>query len=282
MTVTLAKGGNFVLEAEAPGIAQVRVGIGWTSGPGSGAIEIDGLLSLVEEGGGSGRLVLVHQVPNPDESVAAPPGPVVGDAERLVVTLAAGPPSVTRLQFGATIYDANARRQTFRSVRGAYIRVVNHANGIELGRYTLDVETGSETAMVFGELYRNPRGWKFRAVGQGYAAGLRGIAGGSGEPHSARPGEVTDYLRRISPARSRRSLAEHLDPSHAAPPAPPAPSTRPAAHAKPPAAQAKPPAAQAKPPSTQRSPAQARPSQAPPSRATPSQARPRPPQPAAP
>src|SRR3954470_148407 len=218
MTVTLAKGGNFVLEAEAPGIAQVRVGIGWTSGPGSGAIEIDGLLSLVEEGGGSGRLVLVHQVPNPDESVAAPPGPVVGDAERLVVTLAKVPSSVSRLQFGATIYDANGRRQTFRSVRGAYIRLVDHANGIEIARYTLDVETGSETAMVFGELYRNPRGWKFRAVGQGYAAGLRGIAGGSGEPRSVRPVEVTDYLRRTSPARSRRTLAEHLDPPHATPP----------------------------------------------------------------
>jgi tellurium resistance protein TerD len=30
--------------------------------------------------------------------------------------------------------------------------------------------------MVFGELYRNGSDWKFRAVGQGYANGLRGIA----------------------------------------------------------------------------------------------------------
>src|SRR3954469_8404507 len=233
MTVTLAKGGNLVLQAEAPGIEQVRIGLGWTSGPGSSAIEIDGLLSLVEEGGGSERLVLVHQVPNPDESVAAPPGPIVGDAERLVVTLAAVPASVRRLQFGATIYDANARRQTFRSVRGAYIRLVNHANGVEIARYTLDVETGSETAMVFGELYRNPRGWKFRAVGQGYAAGLRGIAGGSGEPYAARPVEVTDYLRRMSSARSRRTLAEHLDPPRAAPLTPPAAPARPAQASRP-------------------------------------------------
>ncbi|KJS58128.1 TerD family protein, partial [Streptomyces rubellomurinus] len=33
-----------------------------------------------------------------------------------------------------------------------------------------------ETAMVFGELYRNGAEWKFRAIGQGYASGLRGIA----------------------------------------------------------------------------------------------------------
>ncbi len=30
--------------------------------------------------------------------------------------------------------------------------------------------------MVFGELYRNGPDWKFQAVGQGYASGLRGIA----------------------------------------------------------------------------------------------------------
>jgi tellurium resistance protein TerD len=30
--------------------------------------------------------------------------------------------------------------------------------------------------MIFGELYRNAGEWKFRAVGQGYASGLAGIA----------------------------------------------------------------------------------------------------------
>ncbi len=30
--------------------------------------------------------------------------------------------------------------------------------------------------MVFGELYRNGAEWKFRAIGQGYASGLAGIA----------------------------------------------------------------------------------------------------------
>ncbi|WP_198536857.1 TerD family protein, partial [Streptomyces wadayamensis] len=51
----------------------------------------------------------------------------------------------------------------FGQVRNAYIRIVNQAGG-------------TETAMVFGELYRNGAEWKFRAVGQGYASGLVGIA----------------------------------------------------------------------------------------------------------
>jgi len=30
--------------------------------------------------------------------------------------------------------------------------------------------------MIFAEIYRNRAEWKFRAVGQGYATGLHGIA----------------------------------------------------------------------------------------------------------
>jgi stress response protein SCP2/uncharacterized protein involved in tellurium resistance len=215
VTVTLPKGGNLLLADEAPGIEQVRVGLGWSTAPGSGAIELDGVLSLIDNSGPNGRLLLAHQVPNPAELVGThpPSGPVVGDVEKLVVTLPAVPSAVTRIVFGVAIYDAANRRQTFRSVRGAYIRVVNDANGIEVARYTLEPETGAESAMIFGELYRNPRGWKFRAVGQGYSTGLRGIAGvGTGEPATARPVDISGYVRRTSPARSRRSLAEHLSP----------------------------------------------------------------------
>ena len=46
----------------------------------------------------------------------------------------------------------------------------------ELARYDLSEDASTETAMIFGELYRNGAEWKFRAVGQGYASGLAGIA----------------------------------------------------------------------------------------------------------
>ena len=57
-------------------------------------------------------------------------------------------------------------------MRNAFIRVVNQADGTELARYDLTEDASTETAMVFGELYRNGAEWKFRAVGQGYASGL--------------------------------------------------------------------------------------------------------------
>ena len=50
------------------------------------------------------------------------------------------------------------------------------AVGAELARYDLTVDASTEPAMIFGELYRTGAEWKFRAVGQGYASGLAGIA----------------------------------------------------------------------------------------------------------
>jgi tellurium resistance protein TerD len=54
--------------------------------------------------------------------------------------------------------------------------VVNQADNAELARYDLSEDYSTETALVFGELYRNGAEWKFRAVGQGYASGLAGVA----------------------------------------------------------------------------------------------------------
>ncbi len=75
-----------------------------------------------------------------------------------------------------SIYDAENRGQSFGQVRNAFIRIVNEDGGSELTRYDLTEDASSETAMIFGELYRYNGEWKFRAVGQGYASGLGGIA----------------------------------------------------------------------------------------------------------
>ena len=92
------------------------------------------------------------------------------------VNLAAVPADVDKIVFPVSIYEADARGQSFGQVRNAFIRVVDQADGTELARYDLSEDASTETAMVFGELYRNGAEWKFRAVGQGYASGLAGIA----------------------------------------------------------------------------------------------------------
>ena len=92
------------------------------------------------------------------------------------VNLAGVPAEVDKIVVTVSIYDAEARQQSFGQVRNAYIRVVNQADNNEITRYDLSEDASTETAMIFGELYRNGADWKFRAVGQGYSTGLAGIA----------------------------------------------------------------------------------------------------------
>ena len=89
-----------------------------------------------------------------------------------VIDLAKVPADVQKAAFSVTIHDAEARKQNFGQVSNAYIRVVNKADGKEIARYDLSEDYSTETAMIFGEVYRHNGDWKFRAVGQGYSGGL--------------------------------------------------------------------------------------------------------------
>jgi len=42
----------------------------------------------------------------------------------------------------------------------------------EVTRYGLSENASTETAMIFGEIYRYEGEWKFKAVGQGFKGGL--------------------------------------------------------------------------------------------------------------
>lgn len=61
-------------------------------------------------------------------------------------------------------------------VSNSFIRVYDNDNGVEIARFDLSEDASTETAMVFGELYRHGSEWKFRAVGQGFAGGLSAMA----------------------------------------------------------------------------------------------------------
>jgi tellurium resistance protein TerD len=99
-----------------------------------------------------------------------------GDDEQVKVNLAGMAAEADKIVFMVSIYEGDTKGQSFGQVRNAFIRVVNAADNKELARYDLSEDASTETAMVFGEVYRNGSDWKFRAVGQGYASGLTGIA----------------------------------------------------------------------------------------------------------
>ena len=184
MGVSLTKGGNVSLTKQAPGLDAVTVGLGWDLRTTTGAdFDLDASALVLDASGKiitDRHFVFFNNLRTPDGSVVHSgdntTGAGEGDDERLEVDFGAMPDAAERVAFAVSIYDADARGQSFGQVRNAYIRVLNRADGTEMARYDLTEDASMETAMVFGELYRHNDEWKFRAVGQGYASGLAGIA----------------------------------------------------------------------------------------------------------
>ncbi|ARF80533.1 TerD family protein [Kitasatospora aureofaciens] len=184
MVVTLAKGGNVSLTKAAPNLTQVQIGLGWSARSTTGApFDLDAS-ALICGGGrvlGDEYFVFYNNLKSPEGSVEHQGDNLVGgddtgDDELVLVNLELVPAQADKVVFAVSIYEAEARLQNFGQVRNAYIRVVNSVDGQEIARYDLSEDASNETAMIFGELYRYAGEWKFRAVGQGYASGLRGIA----------------------------------------------------------------------------------------------------------
>ncbi|MFE9253680.1 TerD family protein [Streptomyces sp. NPDC006879] len=183
MGVTLAKGGNVSLSKAAPNLTKVMVGLGWDARSTTGAdFDLDASALLCSGGRvlGDAYFVFYNNLKSPDGSVEHTgdnlTGEGEGDDESILIDLSLVPAEVDKIVFPVSIHDADARNQTFGQITNAFIRVVNQADDAELARYDLSEDASTETAMIFGEVYRYGGEWKFRAVGQGYASGLRGIA----------------------------------------------------------------------------------------------------------
>jgi tellurium resistance protein TerD len=184
VSVSLSKGGNVSLSKEAPGLTNVVVGLGWDVRTTTGT-EFDLDASAIVAGAegkvlSDKHFIFFNNLVSPDGTVEHTgdnlTGEGEGDDEQVKVNLAGMAADVDKVVFPVSIYDADSRSQSFGQVRNAFIRVMNEAGGAEIARYDLSEDASTETAMVFGELYRNGAEWKFRAVGQGYASGLAGIA----------------------------------------------------------------------------------------------------------
>lgn len=188
MPVNLTKGGNVNLSKAAPSLQGVVVGLGWDARATDGAtFDLDASAFLLNAGGkvrSNLDFIYYNNKCSPCTSVEHvgdnQTGAGDGDDECVKVALTQLPANVDRISFCVTIHEADLRRQNFGMVSRAFIRVVDPSNGVELARYDLSEDASIETAMIFGELYRNQGEWKFRAMGQGFAGGLAALAGSFG------------------------------------------------------------------------------------------------------
>jgi tellurium resistance protein TerD len=169
----------------ASDLRQVTIGLGWAASSTSGVeFDLDASALMLGSDGkvlSDEHFVFYQNLGSPDGAVRHNGDDTTGgtgdsDDETIDVDLSLVPLQCTSILFAVSIYQGDERGQRFGQVRQAYIRVVNAADGSELTRFDLGEDASSETAMIFGELYRRSGEWKFRAIGQGYDDGLRGIA----------------------------------------------------------------------------------------------------------
>lgn len=219
MGMNISKGQKADLTKNNAGLRGVLVGMGWQA---DSAIELDTAAFLLGAGGkvaGDADFVFYGNARHASEAVEHIAAPSGGDKQQVRVDLAAVPASVEKIAVTATIYDADARRQNFSRVRGAYVRVLDATSGAELLRYDLGQGFSVETAIVVGELYRYKGEWKFNAVGAGFSGGLEALCKNFG----VEVGEGQGAAPAAPPA------SPTAQPRPAAPPAPPTAQPRPAA-----------------------------------------------------
>ncbi|MFJ3585076.1 TerD family protein [Streptomyces sp. NPDC090127] len=153
----------------------LQVAVAWQTVPGAPDVDVSAL--LLDGGGrvrGDGDLVFYNQVEHPSGAVrhlgkSAPGAPGSAAADWLWLDLARVEPAIDRV-----VVAASADGGPFGRVPALDVRVTDLAGG-PVAYFAIGNAT-SETAFVFGEFYRREGGWRFRAVGQGYASGLAGLA----------------------------------------------------------------------------------------------------------
>lgn len=180
MGVSLSKGGNVSLSKTDPTMTRVLMGLGWDARTTDGVdFDLDASVFLLAENGkvrGDSDFIFYNNLLSTDGSIEHTgdnrTGQGEGDDESIKVDLSRVPLDINRIAVSVTIHDAVNRRQNFGQVSNAYIRIINQDTNVEVVRYDLSEDASTETAMIFGELYRYNSEWKFKAVGQGYQGGL--------------------------------------------------------------------------------------------------------------
>ena len=180
MAISLNKGGNLSLSKTDPNLTHVLVGLGWDARSTDGVdFDLDASAFLLTESGkvrGESDFIFYNQTRSPEGSVEHTgdnrTGDGDGDDESVKIDLSKVPAEIQKIAITVTIHDGESRGQNFGQVQNAFIRILNDQSNTEIVRFDLNEDYSTETAMVFGELYRHNGEWKFRAVGQGYAGGL--------------------------------------------------------------------------------------------------------------
>ena len=225
---SMAKGANAPVASLA-----LRSTLRWSGGPGVPDVDVAAL--LIQANGrvrGEGDFVFYNH-PHDDLGTVRHLGKAPGTFLDVVeIDLARVPAEIVRI-----VLAASADGGSFGQVPDLALVIADRVSGHDLMTFAMQAST--ETAFLAGELYRVADGWKFRAIGQGYASGLAGLATDFGIVVDESPNAAEESVQ----------LTHEPEPPAAAPPLPPvAPPPPPPVTPAPPAEWFAPPAAAAPPP----------------------------------
>lgn len=183
----MRRGSNVAVTQEIPGLTGVVVGVRWDAGAGSALGEDLVLATLLC--GPDGRVlspehfVFFNQLASPELSTRQLTAALGGDQEQVEIEFAQVPPEVQRIVLMLYLNELPNRRRSLGQLRGCEVRLLNLADNSELVRSEdFAPLLGEETGLALGEVYRHGGEWKFKVLGQAYAAGIRDIAADYGLP----------------------------------------------------------------------------------------------------
>ncbi|MGW1988796.1 TerD family protein [Embleya sp. NPDC001921] len=214
MSVTLAKGGNCPLAVAAVLVevaSQASVDVSALLLAGSGKVRSDADFVFYNQPTGPG-VRLRSGEPGRPAAVQVDTAAVPADVRTIVVALSLDDGPGAPATFGGTAPPT----ATVRDAAGEAL-VTFTPNGL-----------GRETALVLLELYRRGGAWKVRAVGQGYANGLAGIATDFGVAVDDEPTPSPEPAGAPTrPQPQARTRPQAASPTPAATPPPTQATTRP-------------------------------------------------------
>ncbi|MFI5660611.1 TerD family protein [Streptomyces sp. NPDC051684] len=173
MTHAMLKGANVPLDATA-----VRAVLHWSPGQGVPTVDASALLLSADGQVRSDEdFVFYNQPRHPSGKVWRLGQKRVADGmtDTVQADLSGVPAEITRILVTASTDPDATPFETVRSLKLSLYDAGSEA-AEPIAYFDIKPETGAETALICGELYRRGDGWRLRAVGEGYSDGLVGLA----------------------------------------------------------------------------------------------------------
>jgi tellurium resistance protein TerD len=180
--IVLVRGQNTELEKNSHGLTHITIELGWLAPMLLDAnVEIDPTVFLLQENGEvrddhdfiffNNSKSTCHSVELISSNLTDASGFKKAD---FVVSLSTVPSDIQKMAFCLTIDGPGSKDFFFKHVRKAHMRIINKNNMQGLYRFDLKADDiqGTEKTLIIGEIYRYRKGWKFKAISQGFAQGL--------------------------------------------------------------------------------------------------------------